>query len=108
MVDLETTGLDPVHNALIQIAGARFNYETREIGPTFVGYLEVPPNRFWDQGTLEWWQGQPAVLERILSKAQPAQLVWNSFVDWTEETSPKMMPRPHCRRISPAPAWSVG
>lgn len=90
MVDVETTGVDPVHNAMIQIAAVRFNYETQEIGPTYVGYLTMPESRFWDQDTLAWWQKNQSILNRILDRGRPAGEVWNEFVDWTLATSPSL------------------
>lgn len=91
MIDLETTGTDPGHAAIIQIAAVRFNYETREVGPSFVASLEMATGRFWDEDTREWWMSKWDVLEPILKVAQPADQVWRAFAAWTRQTSPALV-----------------
>jgi oligoribonuclease (3'-5' exoribonuclease) len=90
MVDLETGGLDPSHNPIIQISAVRFDYATSTVGPSFDMCLDVPSMRFWDQDTLRWWQGNGDLLDRIMARAQPAQDVWNQFVEWTIDTTPSL------------------
>lgn len=90
MIDLETTGLDPAHAAIIQIAAVRFNYQTMEIGPSFVAGLEIPEGRFWDEGTREWWLSKWSVLEPILKSARPPAVVMQEFAAWCCNTSPAL------------------
>lgn len=49
MVDIETTGTDPYHNAMVQLAAIEFNYRTGDIGRTFNMSLEIPRGRYWDE-----------------------------------------------------------
>ena len=91
MVDIETTGLDPSHSAIIQIAAIRFSYDTQEIGPAFVGCLEIPSNRFWDEGTRSWWVDDKwDVLEPIMKAARNPAEVWQEFAQWCHQTSPAL------------------
>jgi DNA polymerase III alpha subunit (gram-positive type) len=80
MVDIETTGTDPYHSAMIQLAAIQFNYETGDIGPTFNRCLSMPANRYWDESTRQWWgQQKPGILQGILSKAEEPQPVVEAF-----------------------------
>lgn len=88
MVDIETTGVDPSFNAIIQIAAIRFNYETNEVGPAYVASLDTPPNRFWDEGTREWWMDKLDVYQDIVAKARPAAVVMREFAQWAFDTAP--------------------
>ena len=91
MVDLETGGVDPCHNPIIQLSAVRFDYATQTVGPIFDMCLDVPGNRFWDMDTIRWWNDNKGdLLDRILARAQPAEKVWNTFVDWTMDTSPTL------------------
>lgn len=92
MVDLETSGLDPTHSAILQIAAVRFNYETGEIGPTYEACLAIPDNRFWDEGTREWWLNQNQdVLSDILTRAGDPQETFRHFIAWCHETGPAVI-----------------
>mgnify|MGYP001809646270 CR=1 FL=1 len=88
MVDLETTGLDPSNNAIIQIAAIRFDYQRREIGPIFCRSLMIPYGRYWDEGTREWWAGMPNIYSRIMGTAGPAGMVFKDFQTWCINTAP--------------------
>lgn len=86
MVDIETGGTSPDHSPILQIAAVRFNVLTGEVDASdmFNACLDQPADRFWDEGTVVWWQEQnPAVLERILSRAEPAEGVIRRFRDWS-------------------------
>ena len=83
MVDLETTGTDPSHSAVIEIGAVLFNYDTGEFGPTFNRCPDLLPMRFWDEGTREWWLNDKAdLLASIYDRMEPAALVWNDFADF--------------------------
>ena len=90
MVDLETTGTDPAHAAIIQIAAVRFNYDTCEIGPSFEACLEIPAGRFWDESTREWWLSKWDTLEPILSRAREPAEVMTEFSHWCCDTTPAL------------------
>lgn len=83
MVDLETTGTGPEFSAIIQIAAVRFNLETREVDPCFFNRcLLIPPRRFWDEGTREWWCQKPELLRSIYNRMEEPELVVKDFYDW--------------------------
>ncbi len=83
MVDLETTGTDPEHAAIIQLTAVRFNLTTREIDHEwFNECLLVPPNRFWSEDTLRWWQRHPEVLRDIQVRMRDPAEVMAEFYKW--------------------------
>jgi hypothetical protein len=84
MVDLETTGTSPDRTAILQIAGVKFDLETGRVSHDFFDRcLEIPPHRFWDEGTRSWWSQQKrSVLLDILAKQEPVGAVLNDFVAW--------------------------
>ncbi len=84
MVDIETTGTDPSHSAILQIAAVAFNLETKQVSPELFNMsLSVPPNRFWDEGTREFWGKHREVLAKIRSTAQDPAFVLQSLREWT-------------------------
>lgn len=85
MCDLETTGVSPDENAIIQIAAVRFNYETLEIGPAFCASLHIPYGRFWDEDTREWWMGHADVYSDIVKDARDPKQVWTEFANWCRQ-----------------------
>lgn len=74
MLDIETTGIDPAHSHIIQIAAVRFNLETKEIDVDNMfdmSLMMMSANRFWDEGTRAWWGRQKdGLLESILDRGQ--------------------------------------
>lgn len=89
MVDVETTGTDPSHAAIIQLAAVRFNLEERTVDSTnmFDRALTIPPGRFWDESTREWWGRQKRdVLMGIYSRMQDPATVMSEFADWVGYT----------------------
>lgn len=88
MVDIETTGTDPGQNAIIQLAAVRFNLETRELDTAsmFNRCMFIPPRRFWDEGTREWWGRQKReVLADIYSRMEDPKIVLEAFSQWSLE-----------------------
>lgn len=92
MLDLETTGLNANENAIIQIACVRFNRLTREVDPDwFDECLTVPPGRYWDESTRDWWMDRnAAVLRTILSRQRPYREVLARFAAWIDQGSSAM------------------
>lgn len=88
MVDIETTGTDPGHNGILQIAAVRFNYERLEVGPSFCAAMHLPYGRVWDEDTRSWWVRQGDTYERITANALPAEQVMPAFMDWALQTGP--------------------
>jgi hypothetical protein len=84
MLDIETTGTDPVHTAILQIGAVAFDIETRTVNPDlFNRSLFVPPTRRWDERTREWWAKRPAgLLASIRSTAQEPALVMSELQAW--------------------------
>lgn len=84
MIDLETTGTDASHAAIIQISAVRFNFETGAIDPNiFDGYLTMAPGRFWDEDTRTWWYStNKDLFAEIQSKGQDPGGVFRAFADW--------------------------
>ncbi len=80
MVDIETTGTNPYHTGMIQLAALPFNLKTGAVGQPFNRCLELPANRFWDEGTRRWWgQQKPEILRGILAAAEEPSLVIREF-----------------------------
>lgn len=85
MVDVETTGLNPVDNGMIQLAAVKFSLKDRAIDTSnmFEACLDMPSRRYWDEGTRQWWsQQKPHILRDIYSRMRPANDVMKEFADW--------------------------
>lgn len=90
MVDVETTGTNPAHGAMIQLAAIKFNYDTGEIGGTFNRCLTMPPGRFWDDSTRQWWgQQKPEILQGILARAEDPRAVMEEFMRFATDGAPR-------------------
>lgn len=85
MIDVETTGTSPDKTAIIQIAAVRFDLETRTVdsGDMFNRCLSIPPTRYWDEGTREWWGKQKrSILQEIYSRMEDPKTVMTDFSQW--------------------------
>lgn len=84
MVDIETTGTNGTHNAMIQLAAVRFDLDEREIDMNmFDECLMIPGNRFWAEDTREWWAGQDqAIIDKIWSRMRDPKTVLQEFYQW--------------------------
>jgi hypothetical protein len=83
MVDIESTGTNFEKNAIIQIAGVKFNYDTGEVSDDFFNRcLRVHPGREWDFATRQWWQKQGDVLATIEARAEDPAAVIADFYQW--------------------------
>ena len=57
MVDIETTGLDPTKNAIIQIGALPFDLNILAKGRKgFKMSLTIPSDRKWNNATKKWWK----------------------------------------------------
>lgn len=85
MLDLETTGLGPERNAIIQISAVRFNLHKRTIDTDFFDRcLMVPENRTWDGSTLEWWRKMPDVMAKIQARSESDIAgILQDLITWT-------------------------
>lgn len=80
MVDLETTGLNPDENAIIQIAGVRFNIENKQVDTQFFDRcLRIPQKRFWDEGTRDWWLEKEDLLRSLYRRMEDPAIVIKDF-----------------------------
>jgi DNA polymerase III alpha subunit (gram-positive type) len=84
MLDLETTATDPSHGAIIQLSAVRFNLEEQAIDmDMFDQCLLIPGNRFWEQGTQDWWVREcPDVLDAIWPRMRDPFTVLQAFNQW--------------------------
>jgi hypothetical protein len=84
MVDLETTGTEPGASAIIQIAGVRFDYASGAIMPeTFDRCLMVPPGRYFDEDTRNWWlKDKRHILTSIMGRMERPRVVLEDFITW--------------------------
>lgn len=89
MVDVETTGLNPDKNSLLQIAAIKFNYDTEEIGPIFDRCLAPAPGRYWDEDTRTWWMGQRrSTFTDIIARMEDPVTVLRDFSGYALADSP--------------------
>lgn len=70
MVDVETTGLNPHHAAIIQLSGIKFNLAERTVGTHFDRAPDWLPFRSWHNGTRDFWSKHPDVYESIVARAE--------------------------------------
>lgn len=97
MVDIETTGTNPHTTNMIQLAAIKFNYETGDVGEVFNRCLSFAPNRYWDEGTRQWWGKQkPEILQGIMSRMEEPQGAISDYHAYI------------CREGRPVRMWSRG
>lgn len=101
MIDLETTGVEPNRNMLLQLACVPFDYETGRVGSKiFSQNLGGVPWRHWDEDTRNWWAKQdPAVFEAVTTNPLPPEQVMRNFKGWVHSTAgalhtPRMWAKP--------------
>jgi DNA polymerase III alpha subunit (gram-positive type) len=100
MVDLETTGTNPNHNAMVQLSAVRFNRETREVDMNmFDQCLAIPANRYWSEDTRDWWATQDqSIIDKIWSRMRDPREVLQEFRGWAmrdlEGASPILWAKP--------------
>lgn len=84
MVDLETTGVSPDENAIIQIAAVRFNVKTLDVDgdDMFNRCLLMPTKRFWDESTRDWWLQRRETLQSIMERQENPMNVMRDFCSW--------------------------
>lgn len=100
MVDIETTGVDASHAAVIQLAAVAFDIDTREVNPImFDQCLLMPKSRFWEEDTRDWWlTQQPHILDDIWKRMRDQRTVLLEFNQWlsqvTEDKTPILWAKP--------------
>src|SRR3546814_10202718 len=88
MVDLETTGTKPAYSGILQLAAVKFNLEEQQIGETFDRCPSLLPNRFWDEGTREFWGTMPAIYGSFVARQEDAEEVFIDFSKWVTKDAP--------------------
>ena len=86
MVDIETTGLDPNKNAIIQIGALPFDLNIMAKGSkAFKMSLTIPSDREWMPSTKEWWlKTNPDLLKDITSKSENFIVVMSRFREYVK------------------------
>lgn len=83
MVDLETTGTDFGHCAIIQISAVRFNLREKLVAPDFFDRcLMIPQDRFWQEGGREFWIKRKELYGKIQSRMEDPLAVLRAFSEW--------------------------
>lgn len=95
MVDLETTGLDPHHNAIIQLAACKFDLKTGEVDTNFFNQcLLVPENRYWQESTYQWWGKRVDTYRSIQARMRDPRQVMLEFIEWLGPEQMKFVGKP--------------
>lgn len=88
MLDIETTGTDPSHTAIIQIAAVAFDLENQDLCLNMFDECLMPPNTlFWDEGTRDFWSEHPDVLQGIWNRMRDPRTVLTEFNAWVGEVT---------------------
>lgn len=88
MCDIETTGVKPDRNHIIQLCAVRFNLKTGEYDPNLFEVCLDPntmPHRSFDLQTLAWWQDnveRTAIFENIIQKSLDSKTAVQAFANW--------------------------
>lgn len=83
MVDLETTGTNFGHCAIIEIAAVRFNLAKNTVAPDFFRRsLLIPRHRFWQEGGREFWMKRKETLQNIMATMEDPKAVLIAFHQW--------------------------
>jgi DNA polymerase III alpha subunit (gram-positive type) len=93
MLDIETTGTDPAHNGILQIAAWKFNYMTGEVGDCIDIPVQTAPGRYWDLSTIQWWReesGALAHMNDLVAKGIPAAQGFQQLFEWVGYSSQKV------------------
>jgi oligoribonuclease (3'-5' exoribonuclease) len=92
MVDLETTGTNPEVNGMIQLSAVKFDLASQSVQPFpdfFDRCLKLPQNRYFEEGTRQWWNKRHKVYQQINARAEDPQKVIGDFVKWVGFNNPK-------------------
>jgi len=85
MIDLETTGLDPLKNAIAQIGAVKFNARTGKVGESFCINVDVDAmeGREWMPSTRKWWESQDkAIRDGVFENPYSPTIALNAFANW--------------------------
>lgn len=83
MVDLESTGVRSGYSGILQIGAVKFNLATGEVDPNvFDRCPALLPNRFWDEGTRDFWSKHQKVYQSIVMRQEEPRRVFEDFAEW--------------------------
>lgn len=87
MCDIETTGLKPDRNHIIQVCAVRFNLQTQEYDPNLFEVCLTPqtaPFRSFCPLTMEWWQDSERrpILDKIAEAGVDSRTAITAFFNW--------------------------
>jgi len=87
MCDIETTGLKPDRNHIIQVCAVRFNLQTQEYDPNLFEVCLTPqtaPFRSLCPNTMEWWQDSERrpILDKIAEAGVDSRTAITAFFNW--------------------------
>lgn len=93
MVDIETTGVHPNKNAILELAAVKFNLQDRTVSPDMFrrAMRQNPTVRHWDVGTWNWWQkGKMDIYLKLVKEGEDPHVVMRDFFDWITEDSTQL------------------
>lgn len=87
MVDIETTGTDPSHTSILQIACVAFNAETGDVSgdDMFNRCLRMPADRRWDEDTRAFWAKHKTIYQGIVQRSEDPGVVVRDFSAWVRK-----------------------
>lgn len=95
MVDLETTGTNFGHCAIIEIGAVRFNLADLSVAPDFFRRsLLIPKHRFWQEGGREFWMKRKETLQEIMRTMEDPKTVLLDFYHWVGHREATMWGKP--------------
>ena len=101
MVDIETTGTNPNHNAMIQLSAVRFNMDGEVDMNMFDECLLIPGNRYWSEETRDWWATQNQdTLRKIWGNMRDPATVLREFQAWVSRDLDSVVPVMWAKPIS--------
>lgn len=84
-VDLETSGVNSNDAGIFQIGAVKFNLFTGEVGETFKVSLKLPKNRYWEEGTRQFWASRYTLYNDIIKESVESEEGFKSFINWVNK-----------------------
>lgn len=86
MLDLETTGVNPHVNGIVQIAAWKFDYLSGEVNPEPLNIpIQLASGRMWDFDTIQWWRESKERMDHLnwcRANGVPAREGFQMLFDW--------------------------
>lgn len=84
-VDLETSGVNSNDAGIFQIGAVKFNLFTGEVGETFKVSMKLPKNRYWEEGTRQFWASRYTLYNDIVKDSVDPEEGFKSFINWVNK-----------------------